>query len=164
MHNDLVIPKNGRFPRGKSGNPAGRPPGSRNKATLAAEQLLEGEAEQLTRTAIAMAKKGDIQALRLCLERLMPVRKERCLTLDLKPVQNSNELPLSFADVITAVGEGRITPGEGSALALIMTSHAQSIETHDLVARLQALESDRDEMRRLRRQAEQELESACHES
>jgi len=164
MNNDSVIPKNGRFPRGKSGNLSGRPPGRRNKATLAAEQLLEGEAEQLTRKAIAMAKEGDIQAMRLCLERLMPVRKERCLTLDLKPVQKPNDLPLTFADVLTAVGEGRITPGEGSALANVMTSHMQAIETNDLVARLQALESDRDEMRRLRRQGEQELDCAGNES
>ena len=32
------------FQKGQSGNPAGRRPGCRNRATLAAEVLLEGEA------------------------------------------------------------------------------------------------------------------------
>jgi hypothetical protein len=60
---------NGQFSRGTSGNPAGRPSGSRNKATLLMEAMLEGEVEQLARKAIELAKKGDTQALRLCLER-----------------------------------------------------------------------------------------------
>src|SRR4029077_7685570 len=41
---------------GQSGNPSGRPKGSRNRTTLAAEALLDGEAEQLTRKAIELAK------------------------------------------------------------------------------------------------------------
>lgn len=62
------------FEKGQSGNRDGRPQGSRNKATLAVEALLEGEAEALTRKAIERALEGDIQALRLCLERVCPVR------------------------------------------------------------------------------------------
>ena len=34
--------KQGKFKKGTSGNPSGRPIGSRNRATLLAEQLLEG--------------------------------------------------------------------------------------------------------------------------
>ena len=37
------------FQPGQSGNPDGRPNGSRNKATLAIEELLDGEGEGLTR-------------------------------------------------------------------------------------------------------------------
>ena len=61
----------GHFSKGTSGNPAGRPPGSRDRATLLMESLLEGEAEQLTRKAIELALAGDIATLRLCLERLI---------------------------------------------------------------------------------------------
>ena len=63
------------FRKGRSGNPAGRPPGSRNRATIAAEALLEGEAQALTRKAIELALAGDTTALRLCLERIVPQRK-----------------------------------------------------------------------------------------
>ena len=57
-----------RFQKGRSGNPNGRPKGSRNRTTVACEALLEEEAGALTRKAIQMAKDGDTIALRLCLE------------------------------------------------------------------------------------------------
>jgi Family of unknown function (DUF5681) len=66
-----------RFQPGQSGNPAGKPKGTRNRATMLAEQLLDGEAETMVRTAIQWAKKGNMAALRLCLDRILPVRHDR---------------------------------------------------------------------------------------
>ena len=60
----------GHFRKGASGNPQGRPAGTRNKALLAMESLLDGEAEAITRVAVEKAKEGDATALRLCLERI----------------------------------------------------------------------------------------------
>jgi hypothetical protein len=54
--------------KGESGNPAGKKPGTRHKATLAVERLLDGEGEELTRKAIELAKDGDLTALKLCLD------------------------------------------------------------------------------------------------
>ena len=65
------------FEKGRSGNPAGRRPGSRNKATLAAAALLAGESEALTRTAVDLALAGDPTAMRLCIERVLPPCRER---------------------------------------------------------------------------------------
>jgi hypothetical protein len=65
------------FEPGKSGNPAGKLKGTRNKTTLAVEALLDGEAETITRKAIELAKDGDLAALRLCLDRIAPPRKDR---------------------------------------------------------------------------------------
>jgi hypothetical protein len=59
----------GRFMKRHSGNPDGRPPGTRNKATEAAELLLDGEVEALTRRAVELALEGEIGVLRLCLDR-----------------------------------------------------------------------------------------------
>ena len=70
----------GRFQKGRSGNPAGKPKGARHRATLAAEALLDGEAEELTRKAVELALAGDVIALRLCLDRILSPRRERPVT------------------------------------------------------------------------------------
>ena len=77
-----------KFAPGQSGNPAGKPKGARNKTTLAIEALLEGEADALTRKAIEMAKDGDGPALRMCLDRLAPPRKDSPVCFDLATNQN----------------------------------------------------------------------------
>ena len=61
----------------------GRPAGSRNKATIALEALLDGEGEAMMRKAIELALGGSETALRLCLERLIPPRRERLVRLRL---------------------------------------------------------------------------------
>ena len=58
---DVPIPRPTRrargrgFQKGRSGNPAGRRIGSRNKTTLAAAALLAGESEALTRKAVELS-------------------------------------------------------------------------------------------------------------
>ena len=108
---------NGQFSKGTSGNPSGRPQGSRNRATLLMEALLEGEAEQLTRKVIELAKAGDTHALRLCLERLMPPGRDRLVSFDLPPLQSADDLSLGVASILQAVSEARITPQEGEVLS-----------------------------------------------
>jgi len=75
--------RRGQFKPGQSGNPRGKPKGARHKATLAALELLDGEAEALTRKAVDLALEGDTTALRLCLERIAPPARMRpCRSLD----------------------------------------------------------------------------------
>lgn len=87
--------QDGRFKKGHRGNPDGCRKGSRHKATLAAEALLEGEAEALTRKAIELALAGDGQALRLCMERLVPRRKDRPVDVDLAGLSGLARLTLA---------------------------------------------------------------------
>jgi hypothetical protein len=65
------------FEKSRSGNPTGRPRGCRNRSTLAAQLLLQGEAEALTRKAVELALGGDPMALRLCIDRLIAPHRER---------------------------------------------------------------------------------------
>ena len=88
-----------------------------------------------------MGKKGNIHALRLCLERILPVRKERAIHLELRPITSPQDLPFQFQDISTAVAEGRITPGEGESLSVILTSHARIMETVELDQRVSNLEA-----------------------
>src|SRR5215510_1717675 len=100
------------FKSGKSGNPLGRPKGSRNKTTMEVEALLEGDAEGIARKAVEKALEGDMAALRLCLERLLPPRRDRPVTFDLPIIQSVyDELNASSA-ILKACASGTLSPGE----------------------------------------------------
>jgi hypothetical protein len=140
----------GQFKDGTSGNPAGRPVGSRNKVTLACEELLEGEAEELIRTLVEKAKGGSIQALGLCLDRLVPARKERCINLESRPISSLQDLPVHFQDVVAAIAAGRITPGDGESLSNVLTSHAQAMERVEFDRRIAELEANAEDVKSYR--------------
>jgi hypothetical protein len=128
------------FKPGQSGNPAGKPKGARHKATLAIEALLEGEADALTRKAIEMAKAGDMQALRLCMDRLAPPRKDRSVTFELPSIDTLEDLPRATRALMTAVASGELTPSEAAELGKLVDAHVKAIEVTDLSRRLEALE------------------------
>ena len=132
-----------RFKPGQSGNPSGRRPGSRNRASLAAEALLEGESEALTRTAIALALEGDTTALKMCLDRIAPPRKDAPVTLDL-PVLTGPETALAgVARAIAAAAAGEITPSEAGAVVSLIEAYRKAYETREIEKRLAALEDER---------------------
>jgi len=128
------------FEKGQSGNPSGRPQGSRNKATLAVEILLDGEAEKLARKAVQMALAGDTTALRLCLERLSPPRRDRPIKLALPGFSNCGEAVQAQAEVIRAVADGSLTPSEGRVLTDMLEAQRRAFEAEDLERRIAALE------------------------
>jgi hypothetical protein len=78
----------GRFRPGQSGNPSGRRQGSRNKATIALETLMEGGAEAIVQAIVDAAAKGDMTAARLVLDRIVPVRKGRAIHLTLPAIED----------------------------------------------------------------------------
>jgi hypothetical protein len=94
------------FKPGKSGNPAGKPAGARNKTTLAVEALLDGEAETLTRKAIELALGGDMQALRLCLDRIAPARKDRLVQIKLPALNSASDAVMASAAIMDALSAG----------------------------------------------------------
>src|SRR5215216_3922116 len=89
------------FQKGQSGNPQGKPKGTRHRVTMAAETLLEGEAEAITRKAIELAKQGDGPALRLCMDRIYPARKDRPVRFGLPPIERA-------ADAVASHGRSSV--------------------------------------------------------
>ena len=106
----------GQFKPGQSGNPKGKPKGTRHKATRAAQALLEGEAEALSRKAVELALAGDTTALRLCLERIAPPRKDAPLRMDLPELYTAADAAGALRAIVAAVATGELTPSEGAAL------------------------------------------------
>ena len=95
---DNAAPRHsGQWKKGQSGNPAGMPKGTRHRATMLAEKLMEDDAENIVRAVVSAAKAGDPTAMRLCVERLVPLRKGRPVVFDLPPVKTA-------ADIAGAVG------------------------------------------------------------
>jgi hypothetical protein len=123
------------FKPGQSGNPAGRPVGSRNSASIAMDALLDGEAKAITDKCIEMAKAGDGAALRLCMERLVPPRKDRVVRFEIPPLEKPSDCVPIMAAIMRGVAEGDLTPGEAAALSKILDSYTRAVELADLAER-----------------------------
>lgn len=126
----------GRFQPGN----AGRPRGARHRTTLAIEALLEGEHEKLTRKAVEKALEGDTVALRLCLDRIAPARKDAPIAFDLPSVATAEDTLVASSSVLAAVAAGDITPDEGGRVMALLAAHRGIIETNNLDRRVAALE------------------------
>ena len=129
-----------RFQPGRSGNPQGRPPGSRNKTTRAIDALFDGEAEALTRKAIELAKAGDLVALRLCLDRICPPRKDRPVPFALPELRTAEDAKLAASALLKAVADGDLTPSEASEIGRLLDSYTRILERAEFEQRLIRLE------------------------
>jgi len=127
----------GRF---QLGNP-GRPPGARHKATLAAEALLDGEAEGLTRKAIEAALGGGMTALRICLDRILPPRKECPVNFKLPPLKSAENAAAAMAAITEAVAAGELALGEAEAASALVERFVRTLEAGEFEKRLRALEA-----------------------
>jgi hypothetical protein len=127
-----------------SGNP-GRPKGARHKATL--ESMLDGEAEGLTRKALEMALAGDTVALRLCLERILPPRRERPVRFRLPALLSPADAPVAMAAIAVAVADADLTPSEAGELSKLVEAYVKALEASDFDQRLRAIEGKGDATR-----------------
>lgn len=135
--------QDGTFASGVSGNPAGCRKGSRHRVTQAVEALLEGEHEALTRKAIAQALEGDTVALRLCLDRIAPARKDVPVAFDLPPIKTAADTVSASAKLLEAVAVGDVTPDEAGRVMALLTAHKSLVEAGDFEVRLAQLEAKR---------------------
>jgi hypothetical protein len=128
------------FEQGESGNPSGKPKGARHRTTLAVEKLLEGEAEDIGRKAVELAKCGDTVALRLCLERIAPVRRGRPISLVLPSMSTPADVTTALTAIVSQMAEGEITPEEAATAASVIETKRKALETEELDRRVAILE------------------------
>jgi hypothetical protein len=115
--------------------------GARNTTTVALETLLDGQAHALTQKAIDLALTGDITALRLCLDRILPVRKDRPVIFDLPPVNSPEDAAKIASAVLTAVAAGELTPADASEICKLIDTWVKAFETAELAERLERMTS-----------------------
>ena len=134
------------MPRGKPFEPGnkigrGRPRGSRNKATLLAQELLDSYSKPLIRKCIMMAMEGDATAMRLCMERLVPARRELPVKIGKLPTRTAEDLAKASETLTQKVTAGELTPGQGQAFAEVFNRRREVILTHDIDQRVRAMEA-----------------------
>ena len=129
------------FQKGQSGNPAGRPRGSRNKAAIALQELLERDAESIARTVIHLAKHGNIAAIRMCMERLLPPRRHEPVTVDLPALDTAADAVAATSAIVAAVASGDLTASEAADLAKVVDLHVLALGSAAFEERLARLEN-----------------------
>ena len=133
--------KNGRNTAGQfSAGNSGRPKGSRNKATIAIESLLQGQAEALIQTGVSIALEGDSFALRLCMERIAPAPKDQPISFSLPKMNNALDASEAAGSVLTAVSDRALKPIEATRVMGLINSYRRTLELTEIEQRLQALE------------------------
>jgi hypothetical protein len=128
------------FPKGRSGNPKGRPPGARNAAAVLAEQLLDGEAGELVRKVITKAKHGNLPALRICIDRILPPRRERPVQFAMPELRSVGDASKAISALLSAVAKGELGASEAAELSKLIENFVRAVEATVLEQRLLDLE------------------------
>ncbi|MCQ3001422.1 hypothetical protein NLO98_16860 [Pseudomonas syringae] len=131
----------GKFAPGHSGNPGGR-----SGQTQAIRARLAEGAEAVTKKVLAAAKKGDMQACRLILERLVPPIKPSVepVTFEL----DDTDLPSAARSLLRAISEGKLPPDQGRNLILGLGAVARVIEVAELQKAVEELREQMEGMQR----------------
>lgn len=120
----------------------GRPKGSRNTATLEAQQLLAENAKAITTKCILLAMQGDKIALRLCMERIAAPRRDVNVRFPFTPVKTAADVHAAMERTLQLIATGRLTPAEGELLTRILESRRMAIETVQMEERIAKLEEN----------------------
>ncbi len=119
------------FQPGQSGNPAGRPRGSRHRVTVLAEKLMSDDAEAIVKAVLDAAQKGDMSAARLVLDRIAPARKGSVVMLDLPAVTDAASAVAALAAITAAAAGGDISLDEAQGLAGLIETARRAIAARD---------------------------------
>ena len=125
-----------KFEKGTSGNPKGRTPAHLTAAKVRKD--LADDLPDILAKLIELAKQGDIQAIKLILDRVVcPPIKPQSVPISL-PVSDS--LAEQGNEIIRAIMQGQIPPDIGSQLITALSNQGKLIELQELTERLQRIE------------------------
>jgi polyhydroxyalkanoate synthesis regulator phasin len=127
------------FTKGQSGNPNGRMPGARGRATELVEKLMRDDAKDVVESVINAAKSGDMVAAKVVVDRLAPAPRGRFLQINVPKIEKpADALPL-MAGVLDTMAKGELTPHEASDLSNTVMVYLKVLEMVGLAADVAAL-------------------------
>jgi hypothetical protein len=129
-----------RFRQGSGGNRKGRRAGSRNAKTVLVDGIMSDRAKEIAEKAVALALDGNSMALRLCLERIAPARKDRPISFAMPAIGSPADAAKASAALVAAVASGELTPSEAGDLGKLIEGCVKTLETADIEARVRKLE------------------------
>ena len=134
-------------PRGRPFAPGntegrGRPKGSPNKSSAPGQRVLNDFAEQLMLKCISMAGKGDVGAMRLCMERILPVRRDALVRVSLPRIRTAQDINKAAEKVTQAMGRGKITATDAEKMMNVLQMRSginDTVVTDDRIAKLEVM-------------------------
>jgi hypothetical protein len=127
MHTDNAQKRGKPFPLGnRSGK--GRPVGSRNKAKLLLEAMMEGGAVAVGQKFMELVQNGNVPVMKMYMDRIYPVQRERLVHLDLPEIVTADDVTTAIGIVIKQVALGKITPAEGERMTHLVESQGKVME------------------------------------
>jgi Family of unknown function (DUF5681) len=133
--------QDGRFRKGASGNPSGKPKGARHRTTIAIEELMGDHGENVTLRVLERAiKHSDMTAAKLVLERICPPRRGRPVKFKLPAITDIGSVLQAHAELLRLVGTGTLTAEEAQPISDLLTAHLKAVESTEIAARLAEVE------------------------
>lgn len=122
----------GRFSKDNPGKPfpkgsPGRPKGTLNRVTLAAQALLDGQTEAITEACIQGALAREPLCIKLCIERILPPRKELPVQFTMPPLQSGADVAAAMGAVMNAVAEGKLLLSQGLDFAKLLEIYNRTV-------------------------------------
>jgi len=128
------------WPKGVSGNPNGRPDGALSRKTIHVRRLLDADAEAVIAKLIELALSGDVAAIKIVMDRISPVPRDRPIAVALPEIHNAENAMGALAAIVSAVGAGQVSPLEGETLSRLLRSYVELDALRMLEQRVAELE------------------------
>ena len=146
MNAKLKKPRGKPFAKGVSGNPAGRPQGSRNRSTALRDLISDDQSEAILNTMIKAAMEGNLTAARYLLDRVAPASHSQSIMIALPPIETVEAGAKAIDATLKAVGQGDIPLNEAKEMIELIKDRIKLIETVGFEQRLLKVEQEiRDE-------------------
>ena len=126
----------------------GRKPGSKNKKTELQDQL-EDHGKPIIQQCQFMAMKGDRTAMRLCVERLIPVAKAPAPRFRMPKMETAADLIKVLSGVLKHVSQGHLKASDAESIARVVDAQGRMIADSEFDARLRALEEGSSRLKRI---------------
>jgi hypothetical protein len=105
---------------------------------------MDDSAEPVILALIKAAKGGDTTAIRMVLERVAPLPRNRPVQFDMPAIETSADLGAAMGAILQAAADGALAPDEATSIASLIETRRRTIETIELEARIAALEQSRE--------------------